>query len=81
MAYGIKYQIDWSTGKNTGFIKIYQKDYVGDIDYSLRISALRISSTFEDWQQHIIGSVCEFDIQNNKSNYFELFDLQHHLQY
>jgi len=53
------------------------KDFTGSPDTSLKIikGSLKISRNFSDWNSHILGSTCEFDIHNNKNDFFELFDL------
>ncbi len=77
MAYGMKYQISWASFYDSGKVYIYEKDYVGDIDYSLSIprGGLTISREMENWEQHVASCKCEIDILNDKGDYFELFDL------
>lgn len=77
MAYGKHYQLNWNSRFNGGFLYIYEKDYVGAVDTSLRLTrnGIVLSRDFEGWDEPIIGMTCEFEIVNEKEDYFELLDL------
>jgi len=82
MAYGNKYKIVYSTlgvgtvdaKQHTLYIKEW--DYTGAIE-DLKGTAHGIVITYKgaDWENYIIGANCEFDIINEKDDYFELLDL------
>jgi hypothetical protein len=76
MAYGTRYTAEWIKGDKTGTLLIEQKDYVGASEKLTLVSdAINITQKIEDWESHIMGSICEFNIYNNKADYFTLLDL------
>lgn len=76
MAYGTKYTANWAAQNKTGVLIIEQKDYVGaSSTLVLHNDAIKITAGIESWEEHIFGSICEFDIVNNGTDYFSLIDL------
>jgi hypothetical protein len=76
MAYGTRYTANWVGKNKTGVITIAQKNYVGASEVlKLQYDAITITKQLDNWESHIIGDVCEFNIVNDKADYYELLDL------
>jgi hypothetical protein len=76
MAYGIRYTAQWKAKGKFGTLFISQKDYSGTFEtLKLQNDAIVITQQLENWESHIIGATCEFNIVNNKANYYDLLDL------
>lgn len=78
MAYYLKYRASWgSVSGANGYLIIYEKDYDSGsiVPLDLQNEAIEISNTFSDLETPVIGLRCEFYVLNNKSNYFQLFEL------
>jgi hypothetical protein len=76
--YGVKYQAGWISRDDSlqGWLIIDKLDYVGPAtDMVLSYDSIRIRYAFENWNSPIIGMQCEFSIENNKADFFELFPL------
>jgi len=75
MSYGIKYQTEWSSENINGHLYIDKKDYVGEPDNIVLSNVTSINRSFDNWEDHIIGSTLEFEIFNDKTDYFDLIEL------
>ena len=77
MTYSNLYYAEWaSPGNLQGYLYIDRVDYVGGASL-LKLSAdsLSINYAFGDWNNPIIGMQCEFDILNDKADFYELLPL------
>jgi len=76
MSYGTKYTAEWSSKNLSGYLYIDRKDYTGSsTDIILKNKSISINRAFENWESYIIGNTCEFEIFNNKTDYFDLIEL------
>ena len=77
MAYVNKYRGGWASfDGSSGYLYIQQKDYGGSlIDITLENNAMELSNAFDGWESPVIGLRCEFFIENDKADYFDLFEL------
>jgi hypothetical protein len=77
-SYGVKYQAGWAArdGSMKGYLIIDKLNYVGTAtDLLLSADSIAIRYTFDDWNNPILGLQCEFNIENNKDDFFELLPL------
>lgn len=75
--YGLYYQGGWSsvTGEQ-GYISINKLDYEGEVTpFQIAADSIVIRYNFEDWNSPIIGLQAEFEIVNNKTDFFDLLSL------
>lgn len=77
MAYGIKYRAEWASMDNVmGYLYIEQKYYVGTItDLVIKADSMYVNYVFGDWNNPIIGMQAEFEIINDKPNFYTLLPL------
>lgn len=78
LTYGVKYQAGWGSrdGLLKGYLVIDKLDYSGAVtDLVLSFDSIVIRYAFSDWNDPILGLQCEFTIENNKTDFFELFPL------
>jgi len=76
MAYVTRYTANWYCEDYSGVLYIDELDYAGaSSSIKLLHDAIQITRDFEDWSQHVISTVCEFNIINNGADYFDLLDL------
>lgn len=77
MAYGVNYRAGFSShyGRK-GYLYIDKDGYSGAVtDIKLDANSLKLSHVWESWDSPIIGLRLEFDIRNDKIDYFELLPL------
>lgn len=75
-----RYLAKWAGKEISGYLYIDEKDYVGTSpsdDDSLRLvyDSISVNYMFGDWNDPIIGLQCEFELMNDKEDYFELLPL------
>lgn len=80
MAYGNKYQIKFhgreESGPTLGNIYIAEKDYVGSVTIlKLAEHALNVKYIFDNWDSHIIGLRCQFNIVNDNADFYAYLEL------
>ena len=77
MAYGGIYYAGWASYRNqSGYLYIDQIDYTGGAtQLKLIADSVSINYNFEDWNNPIIGMQMEFDIINDKVDFYELLPL------
>jgi len=77
MAYGNKYDIRWAGKDLKGHLYLDKDAYAGAVDTSVRIpfDSISYNYLFGDWNEPVIGMQLEFEIVNDKANYFTLDDL------
>lgn len=76
MAYGNRYNAGWHNNVYKGYLCIDQDGYEGEPeDIKLKYDGIAISLAFEDWENPILGYRCEFEIINDRADYFELLPL------
>jgi hypothetical protein len=79
MAYGLKYRMQWVAKDKVGNLTIEEEGLSeSSLPENLRLvnDAIIIrKNSFENWETHLLGDVCEFNIINDKDDYFELMDL------
>lgn len=78
LTYGVKYRAGWASrdGLLQGYLIIDKLDYVGaETALTLSFDSIVIRYAFSDWNDPILGLQCEFTIENDKTDFFELFPL------
>ncbi|MFA5935001.1 MAG: hypothetical protein WC827_03900 [Candidatus Paceibacterota bacterium] len=77
MAYGVNYRAGFASPSNrVGYLYIDKDGYSGAItDIKLAANGLKLSHVWESWDSPIIGLRLEFDIVNDKTDFFELLPL------
>lgn len=76
MAYVTKYQALWAANGKTGTLYIQEDGFIGEITtIKLLNDAIKLTREFSNWESHLNGITCEFNLADENENYFELFDL------
>jgi hypothetical protein len=78
MAYFNKYRGGWGSSHNQeGYLYIDQLDLSADEFNPIKIvwDSITISYIFEDWNNPIVGMRAEFEIANDRTDFFELLPL------
>ena len=73
MAYGLHYRVGFSSKEITGYVDIYEQDYVSDdTELTLVANSLKVDYKPNGWENPIIGLAASFGILNDETDYFTL---------
>jgi hypothetical protein len=75
MSYGNKYWAEWCSENLSGYLYIDEKDYEGESEEIILTNITSIHRSFDNWENYIIGSALEFEVFNNRTDYFDLLEL------
>ena len=75
MSYGNKYYAEWNSENLSGYLYIDEKSYVGETEEIILTNITSVGKSFDNWENYIIGNTLEFEIFNDKTDYFDLIEL------
>lgn len=76
MAYNNRYFSRWANTTKSGWLYIDEDGFSGAASsVTLRENAVRINYGFVDWGEPVVGIQCDFEIVNDRSNFFDLLPL------
>lgn len=76
MAYGNRYYAGWHNSTLQGYLYIDKFSYVGSPEeVRLLWDGISVVSSFADWNNPIVGLRCDFEIINDRADFFDLLPL------